>query len=303
MAGFASRTHPADGTLHDLWLKVLVLETPEGRRGVIVTSDIEGYPKAMYEHVCRELNRQCQLQRSELMLTCSHTHSAPVLWQCEPDCYPLDQQQEAVIKECSLALEKTIVATAVEALARLSPATLGAVETKVGFAVNRRNNRAADVAEMLRRGDRPKGPSDHTVPMLVVRTPGGDLRAAVFGHSCHATALSLYQWSGDYPGFTQLALEREHPHLQAMFYQACGGDQNALPRGSVELCRKYGEELAAAVSRALAGPVRPVAPRLATAMEFIDLPIKPLPAKTELEAIARGNGYCARWAKRIDGPG
>jgi hypothetical protein len=152
---------------------------------------------------------------------------------------------------------------------------------------------------MLQRGEQPKGPSDHTVSVLAVRTLQGGLRAAVFGYSCHATALSLYQWSGDYPGFTQLALEREHPRLQAMFYQGCGGDQNPLPRGTVELCQKYGEQLATSVSRALAAPMRPIAPRLATAMEFVELKFKPLPAKGELETIAHGNNYRARWAKRM----
>jgi hypothetical protein len=125
------------------------------------------------------------------------------------------------------------------------------------------------------------------------------LRATVFGYSCHATALSLYQWSGDYPGFTQLALERDHPKLQAMFFQACGGDQNPLPRGTVEQCRKYGEQLATAVSRAQAAPMRPLSPRLATAMECVELKFKPLPPKAELDKIARGSGYRARWAKRM----
>jgi hypothetical protein len=299
MAGFAGRTHPAEGVLHDLWLKVLALEAPDGRRGVIVASDIEGYPRAMYDRICGELNRQRGLQRSELMLTCSHSHSAPVLWQCEPDCYPLDGQQEAIVKEYSLALEKTIVAKVVEALTQLSPATLEAAETTAGFAVNRRNNRANDVAEMLQRGETPKGPSDHTVSVLAVRGPQGKLKAAVFGYSCHATALSVYQWSGDYPGFAQLAMERTHPGLQAMFYQACGGDQNPLPRGTVELCQKYGEQLATAVNRALEAPLRPIAPRLATAAEFVELKFKPLPPTAELEKLACGNNYRARWAKRM----
>ena len=34
MSGYASRTKPAEGKLHDLWAKALVLEDPHGRRGV-----------------------------------------------------------------------------------------------------------------------------------------------------------------------------------------------------------------------------------------------------------------------------
>ena len=40
MAGFASRDHPAEGKLHDLWIKILVLEAADGHRGLIVTSDV-----------------------------------------------------------------------------------------------------------------------------------------------------------------------------------------------------------------------------------------------------------------------
>lgn len=51
------------------------------------------------------------------------------------------------------------------------------------------------------------GPVDHDVPVLSVRTAEGKLRAVVFGYACHATVLSLMDWSGDWPGFAQLEVE------------------------------------------------------------------------------------------------
>ncbi len=301
MAGYAGRTHPAEGTLHDLWIKVLALKTPDGRRAVVVTSDIEGYPGPMYDRICRALKQQCGLEAAQLKLTCSHTHSAPVLWECSPDCYPLDDQQQALVKQYTLDLERTIVAKIAEALAQLAPATLQAVESQATFAVNRRNNREKEVPEMRLHGESPKGPSDHGVPILVVRSPQGALRAVVFGYACHSTVLGLYQWSGDYPGFAQLALERDHPHCQAMFYQGCGADQNPVPRRTVELCQQYGEQLAAAVNQGLQTPARPIAPRLATALQIVDLPLQPLPARVELEKAAAGRDYRARWSQRMLG--
>ena len=47
----------------------------------------------------------------------------------------------------------------------------------------------------------------------------------------------------------------------AMFVNTCGGDQNPLPRRSVELCQKYGHMLAAAVEDALKRPLTPVSRR------------------------------------------
>src|SRR5437879_5007635 len=40
MSGYAARTRPAEGKLHDLWAKALILEDPSGRRAVLVTMDL-----------------------------------------------------------------------------------------------------------------------------------------------------------------------------------------------------------------------------------------------------------------------
>ncbi len=42
MGGFAARTRPAESTLDDLWVKALVLEAPDGGKGVLVTADLVG---------------------------------------------------------------------------------------------------------------------------------------------------------------------------------------------------------------------------------------------------------------------
>src|SRR6185295_419669 len=56
-----------------------------------------------------------------------------------------------------------------------------------------------------------------------------------------------------------------------MFFQGCGSDQSAVPRGTVELCQKLGENLAAAVEAVLEKPMRPVAPKFRAAFEFVSL--------------------------------
>ena len=104
LAGYGSRDRPSEGTLHRLWLKVLVLEAPDGRRGVVVTSDLLGFPRAMYERIVAELGR-CGLERSQIMLTASHTHTGPVLRDALYDIYPLDAAQRAVIEDYSAKLE------------------------------------------------------------------------------------------------------------------------------------------------------------------------------------------------------
>jgi len=299
LAGYGGRDRPAEGALHDLWIKVLALEAASGDRAVVLTSDLLGFPKNVSDRVCAELKTRCNLDRAQVMLTASHTHTGPVLKDALYDIYPLDEDQRAMIDEYSLALEQTVVETVMKALGRLAPATLWAGEGTADFAVNRRNNREREVPELRERGVPLKGPVDHDVSVLVVRGPDEALEAVVFGYACHATTLSFYQWSGDYPGFAQIALEESHPGATAMFHAGCGADQNPLPRRTVELCEKYGRMLAAAVDDVLQKPMRPITPRLGTALEILPLDYQQTLSREDLEAAVQKGSYYARRAKRL----
>ena len=300
LGGFASRTKPAEGTLDDLWIKVLAIEAPDGGLGVLVTADLVGIPKWFYDRLCLELKRSHGLERSQIRIATSHTHSGPVLKDALRDIYPLDDEQRKLINDYSIWLEQAVLDTMAKALAARSPATLWAGEGKATFALNRRTNDESKLAEMLRRGIAPKGPSDSAVPVLAVRSLDGQLRAVVFGYAAHTSALTQnYRWSADYAGVTQRTLEARHPGAAAMFLQGCGSDQSAAPSGTVELCQKLGEHLAGAVEAVLEKPMRPLAPKLRTAFEFIALDFGEQPTKTELETAAKGTDYRARWAARL----
>lgn len=299
MAGFAARTRPAEGTLHDLWLTALALEDARGRVGVVVTADLLGFPKWLYDSVSRQMGTQHGLQRDQFMLLASHTHSGPVLRDALQDIYPLDEPQRTLIAEYSAWLEQAVADTMHRALAQRTPATLWAGEGRAGFALNRRTNRESELPEMLRRGIAPKGPSDFAVPVLAIRHPDGRLRAVLYGYAAHTSALSGYQWSGDYASLARLALEQRYPQALALFFQGCGSDQSAAPRGTVQQCQKLGEELARAVQTVLDQPMRPLSPRLATALELIVLDFGEQPSREQLQTLARQSTYQARWARRL----
>jgi len=300
LAGYGGRTRPAEGKLHDIWIKALALEDERGYRVVLLTSDLCGMPKWMYDSVCRQLDQKHGLKREQIRLTNSHNHCAPAVRGELEDYYPLDDEQRKLVYDYSDWLEREIVATIDRALATLRPARLSAGEGLCKFAVNRRNNREAEIPAILARGEQPKGPVDHTVPVLAVRGLDERLLAVVFGYACHNTTLDFYQWCGDYAGFAQIALEKEHPEIQAMFVDGCGGDQNPLPRRTVALCEKYGHELAASVEAVLAQPMRPLAPQTKAGYELVDLPFEKNPTREELEGHLKGtNAIRSRWAKRM----
>ena len=58
MAGYAGRDRPAEGKLHDLWVKVLILEAPNGRRAVMITNDVCGFSRQLRGHLCRPESSQ-----------------------------------------------------------------------------------------------------------------------------------------------------------------------------------------------------------------------------------------------------
>jgi hypothetical protein len=299
LAGFGSRGGAAVGKLHDIWLKTLALEAADGRRAVVITTDVCGVSRATYLRVCDALRKRCGLAQSQVLLTYSHTHTGPALDECLQDYCDWDTAARARIKAYTQRFEAQMIQSVVDALARLAPATLSAGLGQATFAVNRRNNKEAQVPDMLAHGEPFRGPVDHSVPVLAVRRPDGQLLAVVFGYACHTSSLGLLQWSGDYAGYAMLALQQKYPHAQAMFFQACGADQNALPRRKVELTEKYGRMLADGVSQVLDRPMRPLAATLRTAVTTIDLPYEKVFGREDFQQWGKRNALYGRWAARM----
>ncbi|MFO0879600.1 MAG: hypothetical protein U0840_19825 [Gemmataceae bacterium] len=300
LAGYGGRTRPAEGTLHDIWIKAMALEDATGHRLVLLTSDLCGLPKWMYDSICTRLEKSHGLRREQIRLCNSHNHCAPAIRDELEDYYPLDDVQRKRVYAYSAWLEEEIVRTIGKSLTDLRPVKLSAGEGLCTFAVNRRNNKEPEIPALLQRGEAPRGPVDHVVPVLAVRGLDGALRAVVFGYACHNTTLDFYKWCGDYAGFAQLALEEKYRGCQAMFVTGCGGDQNPLPRRTVPLCEKYGQQLAAAVEKTMAGTMRPLEPRARSAFEFVPLAFERNPTRKELETYRAGkNPIRARWAQRM----
>jgi hypothetical protein len=299
MAGYASRDKPAEGKLMSLWIKALALEDAEGHRGVILTSDTLGIPQSIYRNVSGTLQAKFGLKPEQVILSASHTHCGPVLRGALYDAYPLDDNQRKLVEKYSTQFETNIIETVAKALADLAPARIAAGQGSAGFAVNRRNNPEGKVPQLIEQGAL-KGPTDHSVPVLAISTPDGKLKALLFGYACHNTVMSFYQWSGDYSGFAQMALEKSHPGATAMFFMGCGGDQNPLPRKELPFAERYGNMLAAAVEEMLIAPPHALEPRLRTKMETITLAFGPEPTEGELEKMKEDKAEShRRWANRL----
>ncbi|MCX5759131.1 MAG: hypothetical protein NTU83_11605 [Candidatus Hydrogenedentes bacterium] len=197
--------------------------------------------------------------------------------------YPLDEARIRAIERYSAQFEDRVVACAAEAFNAMVPARLSAANGVARFAVNRRNNREAEILDTHDL----KGPVDHAVPVLKVAREDGSLLALLFGYACHATTLDICRWSGDYPGFAQAELEAAHPGLTALFFAGCGADQNPLPRRTIALARQYGRELAASVERAVEDPMTPLDAKMDLKQTEVELALTPAPSRETLTALSQ----------------
>jgi len=293
MAGFAARTRPSEGKLHELWAKALVFEDAAGKKALLITSDLSGIPKSISDNIRNRLEKSFQLSRSQIIFNTSHTHSGPVLQDALHALYPLNDQQKEQIRIYTMKFETQIEALVKKAFNSMRPVNISTQNGITRFAVNRRNNIETKIDAQTDL----KGPSDYAVPVIRVSDKKGEVLAIAFGYACHNTVLSGYEWSGDYAGYAQLQIEKVHPGATALFFQGCGGNQNALPRKTVPLAKQYGQELALAVEAVLEGQMRNLEPRLKTAYSEVNIEFENPPSREELnQMLVKESGYIRNWA-------
>ena len=170
MAGFASRTHNSEGKLHDIWVKALALEDASGKKAVMVSSDLLGFPKNVSDKIRDRIKTSFGLGRDQILLNSSHTHSGPVIGDALTDVYQLDEQQKKSIISYTSVLEDQVVKVVGDALKNLEPAELFSQNGVVRFQVNRRNN----PANLLTQLTELQGPNDYAVPVIKVINGKGE---------------------------------------------------------------------------------------------------------------------------------
>ena len=283
MGGYANRTAPFEAVEAPLFAKALALESSDGTRALIITADLLGFTKERSERICARLQASDGVARKNILINASHTHSAPLvsgsmLLNAPPE---MRARMEAYIR----SMEDKIVATSQKALHSLEPAKLSWGSGVAKFVMNRREFTPKGIIL----GTNARGAADRTVPVLRIDDSSGRLRGVLFGAASHNTTLGgdNMRISGDYAGFAQMFIQSRKPGVQAMFLTGCAGDANPNPRGTFDLARRHGSELAEEVVRVLDTKLQPVAGPLHTEFREVDLPLQKH-SKAEIEAMAKG---------------
>lgn len=286
LSGYGNRREESEGVSQSIWAKALAVGADADGPAVLITVDNCGVPDAMRTEVLSRLASKTAVKSERFAICFSHTHCGPCLAGALVNIFSSDipPAHQANIERYSKELTDKLERVALAALADRKPGTLS---WAVGSAAFARNRRAAW-----------GGPVDHSLPVMIVHSPEGKLRAVFANYACHATTLSFNQVHGDWPGTAMEAIERDHPGAVAMIGIGCGADQNPHPRGTVDLAVKHGEEVAAEVSRLLREPGIPIRGKLASREKTIGLPLDPLPTREEWEKLAASatpsSAYLAR---------
>ena len=280
MAGYASRNRPSEVVVTDLYAKALVLMDANGQRAVWITTDLIGLRGVVAEAICQRITERTGLQRHQLLINSSHTHTGPAIADSDVAAYGIPAESAPRIRAYRDMLQDRIVGAVEQALTRMEPVELTSGSGVVPFVMNRR-----DFAGDAPLGVNPRGPVDRTMPLLKVASADGKVRAVVFGAATHNTTLTgdEYRISADYAGFAQEYVQTHLPGAQAMFVQGFAGDSNPYPRGTLEIARRHGETLGEEVLRVLDTKLTPVHGPLNLQFGYVDIPLASVPPRAELQ--------------------
>lgn len=297
LSGYSARKTESTGTIQRLWAKAVVFGTDAQGPAILMSVETCVLPGHVTEELARRLQIKAGIARERLVLTCTHTHTAPCLSGGLPTMFgePIPPDHQARIDAYTQRLIEQLEQVAAEALASRKPARLAWGQGKAGFAMNRR---LAGPTGAIQLRPNPGGPADHAMPLLRIADESGSLRAVVVNYACHCTTLGsdVYEVCGDWAGYAQEYVEQEHAGALCMVTIGCGADANPEPRLKLDHARQHGRSIADEVERVLGDPLQPLSGPPACRFEPIPLPLDVFP-RTEWEARVKRGGAIAYQAK------
>ena len=290
LSGFGFRRAESEGVTHKIWAKALAIDDGQNGPAVLITVDNLGVPWPMVETAAGRLRAKTGLAPERFAVTATHTHTAPMLSGVAPTLFgqPIPAAHQQRIDRYTEQLTGWIEQAALEAMSDLQPGRLEwspGSAGQVGFAKNRRAK---------------GGPVDHDLPVLIARTANGGIRAIYTSYACHCVTLSHNKISGDWAGYAQEWLQKNHPGTVALVSIGCGADQNpdtGVTGDNTAAASAQGRQIADEVARRLKGALTPITGRLNTTLGQVALAFGTPPAKAEWERLAKRTdavGYHAR---------
>ncbi len=269
-----------------MWAKALAIGSNKEHPAILITVDNTGVPASVRNEVASRLQKRKGIEADRVALCSSHSHTAPCLAGNLPTLFgePLPPEQQAHIERYTRELIDALEKVAISALKDRRASKLSWGQGKAGFAANRRTK---------------GGPVDHDLPVLLITDAKQKLRAIFANYACHCTTLGgeTNQICGDWAGYAQEYLERDHPGAIVLTAIGCGADANPQPRTSLDLAKAHGQEISTSVNEILTHTLTPVHGKLECRTKAIELPFDKLPSREEWEQKALQTDYAGYYAR------
>jgi len=243
-----------EGVAEPIWVRTLV--TRQGDKlMVLITADLVSVQPWLTARVREELGHKWGLERAQIAVTCSHTHSAPPYGENEP---------------YGKWIAERMVASVQAAVANLEPARIGATH---GFCNNLSYYERIPITRenVTQIGADPKhiggvkhsrdyiearaagGPVDPHVGVVRIDRTDGTPKVILVHFTAHpAIEIEPPYVSPDYVGFAMKRIQREVPGVVPLFCQGASGAININNIfGTLEHAKHHGEALAGEVLRVL----------------------------------------------------
>jgi neutral ceramidase len=197
--GYASRKTPSEGIHDHLYARAVAFEN-NGRKLVLVSSDIGSYTDTLYSVIKKSIMEKFGLRDSEFFLAAIHSHSSPVV---SLDINKLPESNIRYTRD----LHQKLIGLVGEALKNLKPVHTGA---GAGYSPVGSNRREMTSDGSITLGRNPYGPTDKEVLVLKITDPDGKPLGAIFDYATHATSLgpANMQISGDVLGISEQFVEQ-----------------------------------------------------------------------------------------------
>ncbi len=228
----------ADGVLDDLYADALALSCG-GMKSILLSVDHLGIERVEIADLTSFISRQTGVSEDAIVIHCTHTHTAPVLF--DPD-YPekrfpsVDPEMEG---EYYRFVRRRLADAALAALEDLKPAKMGwGIGTAPNIAFVRRF-RMKDGSVMTNPGvdnpdiDYPMGDVDERVSVVRFDREGGETLVLVH-FANHPDVVGGTKVSADWPGFARTTVQQALENTKCIFFNGTQGDINHVnvhPRG------------------------------------------------------------------------
>ncbi|MCE5255719.1 MAG: neutral/alkaline non-lysosomal ceramidase N-terminal domain-containing protein [Spirochaetaceae bacterium] len=261
--------------IHDpLFASCLYIKN-QHKQFVMVTLDILFFSKKHVLYVRDRVEKTEGIPASNIMISCSHTHSGP--WasgrlDSESLLMGLGENKEYVDE-----LISKIIGIISEAKKNSFNAEIGFCKEycgrEQGIGGNRRD---------------PAGPCDPYAYVMAARDNEGKTRCIVVNYALHPTLLHEDSTvvTADYPGYIRMALKEKYPEAVMLFAQGTSGNQSSryFRKGqSFGEAERIGRTIASCVMKAIDSMAFSKSFDINIASEQIPIPLRKLPSRQVME--------------------